>query len=129
MISTISKKVAFPDLFLCEALKGSELSLITPPEPSGAAALGYLGRDRFGVMWSFLVSHLPIYKPGERNAMATGGSRQICYGLSDGEVGQHHLQLEPRRLQACLRDAGLPGQIHHEGLELSLAPQLESLRL
>ena len=29
----------------------------------------------------------PIYKPGDANAKATGGERQICYKLKAGEAG------------------------------------------
>jgi len=33
-----------------------------------------------------LVRRFPIYKPGDTNAKATGGKRQICYKLQQGEA-------------------------------------------
>ncbi len=67
--------------------KGSELSPITLPELTGANAQGYQGHDQFQVVESCLARRFPIYKPGDSNAMATGGQRQICYKLKAGEAG------------------------------------------
>jgi len=33
-----------------------------------------------------LVLRTPIYKPGDSNAKATGGERQICYKLKSGKA-------------------------------------------
>ena len=67
--------------------KGSELSPITLPELTGANAQGYQGHDQFQVVESCLARRFPIYKPGDSNAKATGGQRQICYKLTAGEAG------------------------------------------
>lgn len=66
-------------------IKGSELSPITLPELTGANAQGYQGHDQFQVVESCLARRFPIYKPGDSNAKATGGQRQICYKLNAGE--------------------------------------------
>ena len=68
-------------------IKGSELSPITLPELTGANAQGYQGHDQFQVVESCLARRFPIYKPGDSNAKATGGQRQICYKLKAGEAG------------------------------------------
>jgi hypothetical protein len=34
-----------------------------------------------------LARRFPIYKPGDSNAKARGGQRQICYKLKAGEAG------------------------------------------
>lgn len=67
--------------------KGRELSPITLPELSGVLAEGYRGHDRFALVESCLVRRFPIYRPGDSNARATGGERQICYKLKAGEAG------------------------------------------
>jgi len=66
--------------------KGKDLSPIALPELSGALAKGYQGHDQFEVVEGCLVRHFPIYKPGDSNAKATGGERQICYKLKAGEA-------------------------------------------
>jgi hypothetical protein len=68
-------------------IKGAELSPITLPELTGANAQGYQGHDQFQVVESCLARRFPIYKPGDSNAKATGGQRQICYKLKAGEAG------------------------------------------
>jgi hypothetical protein len=68
-------------------MKGAELSPITLPELTGANAQGYQGHDQFQVVESCLARRFPIYKPGDSNAKATGGQRQICYKLKAGEAG------------------------------------------
>ena len=68
-------------------IKGSELSPITLPDLTGANALGYQGHAQFQVVENCLARRFPIYKPGDSNAKATGGQRQICYKLKAGEAG------------------------------------------
>jgi hypothetical protein len=53
----------------------------------GTMAQGYQGHDQFSVVEGCLVRRFPIYKPGDTNAKATGGERQICYKLNTGEAG------------------------------------------
>ena len=66
--------------------RGSDLSPIYLQELSGSAAQGYRGHDQFDVVEGCLVRRFPIYKPGDTNAKATGGERQICYKLISGEA-------------------------------------------
>ena len=68
-------------------IKGTDLSPIYLPDLSGAMAQGYQGHDQFEVVEGCLVRRFPIYKPGDSNAKATGGERQICYKLISGEAG------------------------------------------
>ena len=68
-------------------IKGDELSPITLLELTGANAQGYPGHDQFQVVESCLARRFPIYKPGDSNAKASGGQRQICYKLQAGEAG------------------------------------------
>ena len=67
-------------------IKGDALSPIYLQELSGAVAKGYMGHDAFRVVEGCLVRRFPIYKPGDSNAKATGGLRQICYKLYNGEA-------------------------------------------
>jgi hypothetical protein len=78
---------SYGELVAYAAMKGSDLSPITLPELSGAPAQGYQGHDHFEVVEGCLVRRFPIYKPGDSNAKATGGERQICYKLRAGEAG------------------------------------------
>ena len=48
---------------------------------------GYMGHDEFALVENSLVRRFPIYKPGDINAKATGGTRQIQYKLKKGEGG------------------------------------------
>ena len=64
----------------------SVLSPIYLQELSGSLAQGYQGHDAFEVVEGCLVRRFPIYKPGDSNAKATGGERQICYKLKPGEA-------------------------------------------
>ena len=64
----------------------SVLSPIYLQELSGSLAQGYMGHDRFEVVEGCLVRRFPIYRPGDSNARATGGERQICYKLKHGEA-------------------------------------------
>ena len=78
---------SYGELVAYAVMKGSELSPITLQELSGATAKGYQGHDQFSVVEGCLVRRFPIYKPGDSNAKATGGERQICYKLKAGESG------------------------------------------
>jgi len=60
---------------------------ISLQELSGPMAQGYQGHDQFEVVESCLARRFPIYKAGDTNAKATGGVRQICYKLRQGEAG------------------------------------------
>ena len=62
------------------------ISPIYLQELSGSLARGYQGHDAFEVVEGCLVRRFPIYKPGDSNAKATGGERQICYKLKPGEA-------------------------------------------
>ena len=70
------------------ALSGGKrfISPIVLQELSGSLAQGYQGHDQFEVVENCLVRRFPIYKPGDSNAKATGGLRQICYKLKPGEA-------------------------------------------
>jgi len=65
---------------------GDQLSPIHLQELTGAPAQGYQGHDEFSVIEGCLVRRFPIYKPSDSNAKATGGLRQICYKLRNGEA-------------------------------------------
>ena len=78
---------SYGELVAYAVMKGSELSPITLPELTGANAQGYQGHDQFQVVESCLARRFPIYKPGDSNAKASGGQRQICYKLKAGEAG------------------------------------------
>lgn len=78
---------SYGELVAYAAMKSSELSPITLPELTGAPSQGYQGHDQFEVVEGCLVRRFPIYKPTDSNAKATGGERQICYGLKAGEAG------------------------------------------
>ena len=78
---------SYGELVAYAAIKSRSLSPITLPELTGAAAQDYQGHDRFEVVENCLVRRFPIYKPGDSNAKATGGERQICYKLKAGEAG------------------------------------------
>ena len=64
----------------------SAISPIVLQELSSSLAQGYQGHDRFEVVEGCLVRRFPIYRPGDSNARATGGERQICYKLKHGEA-------------------------------------------
>ena len=51
------------------------------------ASKGYMGHDRFAVIGDRLVRYFPLYRPGDRNAEPTGGSRQVAYRLAPSEAG------------------------------------------
>ncbi len=77
---------SYGELVAYSVIKGSELSPITLQELSGALAQGYQGHDQFAVVEECLARRFPIYKPGDSNAKASGGLRQICYKLKAGEA-------------------------------------------
>jgi len=66
--------------------KSNRLSPIAMQELSGALAQGYMGHDEYQVVEGCLTRRFPIYKPGDSNAKPTGGLRQICYKLKNGEA-------------------------------------------
>lgn len=51
------------------------------------ASKGYMGHDRFAVSGNRLLRYFPLYRPGDRNAEPTGGSRQVSYRLAPAEAG------------------------------------------
>ena len=51
------------------------------------ASRGYMGHDTFVIRGNRLVRLFPLYRPGDRNAQPTGGSRQIHYGLAPTDTG------------------------------------------
>ena len=77
---------SYGELVAYAAIKGSKLSPIVLQELTGAPANGYRGHDQFLVVESCLVRRFPIHKPGDSNAKATGGLRQICYKLKAGNA-------------------------------------------
>ncbi|MFN7899316.1 MAG: hypothetical protein ACK5N0_06565 [Synechococcaceae cyanobacterium] len=77
---------SYGELVAYAVTKGSDLSPISLQELSGAMAQGYQGHDQFEVVEGCLVRRFPIYKPGDINAKASGGQRQICYKLKAGEA-------------------------------------------
>lgn len=78
---------SYGQLVAYAVMHGRTLSPILLPELSAALARGYQGHDRFSVAEGCLVRRFPIYNPGDANAKATGGERQICYKLNAGEAG------------------------------------------
>jgi hypothetical protein len=78
---------SYGELVAYAVTPGRDLSPIYLPDLSGAMAQGYQGHDQFEVVEGCLVRRFPIYKPGDSNAKATGGERQICYKLQSGEAG------------------------------------------
>ena len=77
---------SYGELVAYAVINSSDLSPIYLQELTGSAAQGYQGHDRFEVVEGCLVRNFPIYKPGDSNAKATGGERQICYKLKHGEA-------------------------------------------
>jgi hypothetical protein len=78
---------SYGQLVAFSVIAGDQLSPIHLRDLSGASAKGYQGHDEFSVVEGCLVRRFPIYKPGDSNAKATGGLRQICYKLQNGEAG------------------------------------------
>ena len=77
---------SYGELVAYSVISGNQLSPIVLQELTGAPAKGYQGHDEFSVVEGCLVRRFPIYKPGDSNAKATGGLRQICYKLRNGEA-------------------------------------------
>jgi len=77
---------SYGDLVAYSVINHNELSPIYLQELTGAPAKGYQGHDEFSVVEGCLVRRFPIYKPADSNAKATGGLRQICYKLQNGEA-------------------------------------------
>jgi hypothetical protein len=77
---------SYGELVAYAVINSSDLSPIYLQELTGSAARGYRGHDQFEVVEGCLVRRFPIYKPGDTNAKATGGERQICYKLQQGEA-------------------------------------------
>jgi hypothetical protein len=77
---------SYGELVAYAVINSSDLSPIYLQELKGSASQGYRGHDQFEVVEGCLVRRFPIYKPGDTNAKATGGERQICYKLKQGEA-------------------------------------------
>ena len=77
---------SYGQLVAYAVINSDKLSPILLQELSGAPAKGYQGHDAFAVVEGCLVRRFPIYRPGDSNAKATGGLRQICYKLRNGEA-------------------------------------------
>lgn len=77
---------SYGELVAYSVINGKELSPIVLQELSGAPAKGYMGHDKFQIVEGCLVRNFPIYKPSDSNAKPTGGERQICYKLENGEA-------------------------------------------
>lgn len=76
------------DLVAYALINGSRLTPITVETLSGNKASGlegYRGNDSFQLMEGCLVRRFPVYRPGDTDARATGGERQICYELEGGD--------------------------------------------
>ncbi|MFZ9386512.1 MAG: hypothetical protein ACO25B_01405 [Chitinophagaceae bacterium] len=67
--------------------KTGGLSLIDFPAVTGNPKIekGYMGHDRFSIVENTLVQRFPIYKDGDSNAQATGGTREVVYKMVKGE--------------------------------------------
>lgn len=77
---------SYGQLVAYSVINGNELSPIYLQELTGSPAKGYQGHDEFSVVEGCLVRRFPIYKPSDSHAKATGGLRQICYKLQNGEA-------------------------------------------
>jgi hypothetical protein len=77
---------SYGQLVAYSVINSDQLSPIHLQELTGAPAKGYQGHDEFSVVEGCLVRRFPIYKPSDSNAKATGGLRQICYKLHNGET-------------------------------------------
>jgi hypothetical protein len=60
---------------------------LPPLEQAAGATAGYMGHDEFAVVENSLVRRFPVYRDGDTNAEASGGTRQIRYRLRAGEAG------------------------------------------
>lgn len=66
---------------------GRVLEPITLPDLSGPLLVGYMGHDSFDLTEAGLVRGFPLYRPGDPQARASGGRREIVYALERGESG------------------------------------------
>ena len=48
---------------------------------------GYMGHDEFAIVENAFIRRFPVYKPGDSNALPSGGWRQFQYHLQAGEAG------------------------------------------
>ncbi len=68
--------------------KKSATEIYVPEMDSGAdMAKGYMGHDEFEMVENNLVRKFPVYRPGDSNGKATGGTRQFQYKVAAGEAG------------------------------------------
>lgn len=67
--------------------KTGGLSIINFPKVTGNPKIdkGYMGHDMFQIVENRLVQRFPIYKEGDSNAQATGGTREVVYKMVKGE--------------------------------------------
>lgn len=77
---------SYGELVAYSVINGDQLSPIYLQELSAAPAHGYRGHDEFRIVEGCLVRRFPIYKASDSNAKASGGLRQICYKLRNGET-------------------------------------------
>jgi hypothetical protein len=71
----VNQKKSLSEIFLTDIMTDPKLSK------------GYMGHDEFAVVENSLARRFPIYKDGDINSRATGGTRQIEYKLLPGEAG------------------------------------------
>lgn len=66
----------------------NSLSMIhfVPVEEGNDIFEGYMGHDSFQIENQKLLRTFPVYKPGDTNQKATGGTRRIFYRLYPGEA-------------------------------------------
>ena len=67
--------------------KSASQIYLPPLDQSPEALQGYMGHDEFAVVENRLVRRFPLYKKGDTNAAASGGTRQLQYRLEPGEAG------------------------------------------
>jgi hypothetical protein len=77
---------SYGQLVAYSVINSDQLSPIELQELTGVAAKGYQGHDEFSIVEGCLVRRFPIYKSSDSNAKASGGLRQICYKLKNGEA-------------------------------------------
>ena len=66
---------------------------IATPDPRDPVFAGYRGHDTVRVEGPCLIRSFPVYKDADPNAQPSGGTREVCYRLEQGEAG---FVLEPR---------------------------------
>jgi hypothetical protein len=60
---------------------------LPPVAENPKVSKGYMGHDTFAVVGNRLVQRFPVYLPGDSNASASGGIRELRYRLVPGEAG------------------------------------------